>query len=193
MTGTDEPLASAAITEMLVAVERGEVSADRLLPLVYAELRRLAAARLARLGPGQTLQPTALVHEAYIGLVEKGDPGWKGRAHFFGAAARAMHDILVDRARRRAAQKRGGGARHEDVDAITVVTPDGGAVEDLLSLSAALARLAVEHPRRHEVAMLRTFADLSEQEIAEMQGVSTRTIEREWRFARAWLAKELGA
>lgn len=189
----EESLSSASITELLGAVGRGEEAADRLLPLVYGQLRQLAAARLARLAPGQTLGPTALVHEAYLGLVERGDPGWKGRGHFFGAAARAMHDIVVERARRRAAEKRGGGARHEDVDAISIAAPDGAAVEDVLALSEALARLAAEHPRRHEVAMLRTFAGLSEEEIAELHGVSTRTIEREWRFARAWLARELGA
>jgi len=187
-------MGGAAITEVLVAVGRGELAAERLLPVVYAELRRLAAARLARFGAGQTLQPTALVHEAYLGLVANGDPGWKGRGHFFGAAAQAMHDIVVDRARRRAAQKRGGGAAHEDVDAISIAAPDGsGPVEDVFALSEALARLAKDHPRRHEVAMLRTFAGLSEEEIAELHGVSTRTVEREWRFARAWLARELGA
>ena len=191
--GDDRSPDGAPITEVLGAVGRGEAPAEELLPLVYAELRRLAAARLARLAPGQTLGPTALVHEAYLGLVEGGDPGWKGRGHFFGAAARAMHDIVVDRARRRAAQKRGGGAAHDDLDAISVAAPGGAAVEDVLALSDALARLAAEHPRRHEVAMLRTFAGLSEEEIAELHGVSTRTIEREWRFARAWLARELGA
>ncbi|HVJ90157.1 MAG TPA: ECF-type sigma factor, partial [Labilithrix sp.] len=127
--GKDGALGAAAITEVLVAVGRGEVAADQLLPLVYSELRRLAAARLARCAPGQTLQPTALVHEAYLGLVANGDPGWKGRGHFFGAAARAMHDIVVDRARRRAAQKRGAGAAHEDVDAISIAAPGGGQVE----------------------------------------------------------------
>lgn len=193
MSGAFSDDGAKPITEVLGAVGRGEAPADELLPLVYAELRRLAAARLARFGTGQTLQPTALVHEAYLGLVANGDPGWKGRGHFFGAAARAMHDIVVDRARRRAARKRGGGAGHEDVDAITVAAPDGQPVEDVLALSEALARLAVEHPRRHEVAMLRTFAGLSEEEIAELHGVSTRTVEREWRFARAWLARELGA
>jgi RNA polymerase sigma factor (TIGR02999 family) len=169
------------------------IPAEQLLPLVYAELRRLAAARLARAAPGATLQPTALVHEAYLGLVANGDPGWNGRAHFFGAAAQAMHDIVVDRARRHAAQKRGGGVVHEDVAEIAIAAPSGAPVEDVLALSGAMAKLATEHPRRHQVAMLRLFAGLSEEEIAEVEGVSTRTIEREWRFARAWLAKELGA
>ena len=103
-----------------------------------------------------------------------------------------MHDVVVDRARQRAARKRGGGLAREDVDAISIAAPGGGLVEDVVSLSEALGRLAVEHPRRHEVAMLRTFAGLSEEEIAELHGVSTRTVEREWRFARAWLARELG-
>lgn len=170
-----------------------DISAEQLLPLVYTELRRIAAARLARAAPGATLQPTALVHEAYLGLVANGDPGWSGRAHFFGAAARAMHDIIVDRARRRAAQKRGGGAQHEDVAEISIAVSDlGNQMEDVLALSEAMARLAEEHPRRHEVAMLRTFAGLTEEEVAELHGVSTRTIEREWRFARAWLVRALG-
>jgi RNA polymerase sigma factor (TIGR02999 family) len=162
-----------------------------LLPLVYAELRRLAAARLARLPAGQTLQPTALVHEAYLGLVGKGDPGWKGRAHFFGAAAMAMHDILVERARRRAAQKHGAGLLREDVDSISVLAPSGLPVEDVLTLSNALERLKDRHPDRAEVAMLKTFAGLTDEEIAELRGVNVRTIERHWRFARAWLEREL--
>jgi RNA polymerase sigma factor (TIGR02999 family) len=162
-----------------------------LLPLVYAELRRVAAARLARLPPGQTLQPTALVHEAYVGLVGQGDPGWKGRAHFFGAAAMAMRDILVDRARRRAAAKHGAGLAREDVDSISIAAPGGAPVEDVLALAGALERLKARHPDRAEVAMLKTFAGLTEQEIADMRGVDVRTIERHWRFARAWLAREL--
>jgi RNA polymerase sigma factor (TIGR02999 family) len=171
---------------------KGEPAAGKdLLPTVYAELRRLAGAKLARLPPGQTLQPTALVHEAYLGLVGHGDPGWNGRAHFFGAAALAMRDILVDRARRRGAVRHGGQLAREDVDAISIAAPGGPPVEDVIALSGAIERLRTRHPERAEVAMLRTFAGLTEQEIAEMRGVSVRTIERQWRFARAWLEREL--
>lgn len=166
--------------------------ANDLLPAVYAELKRVAAARLARLPAGQTLQPTALVHEAYLGLVARGDPGWNGRAHFFGAAAMAMRDILVERARRRSAKKHGAGLAREDADAISLVAPDGPATEDVIALSDALARLAAAHPERAEVAMLRTFAGMTDAEIAELRGTSVRTVERHWRFARAWLEKELG-
>jgi len=181
------------VTLILSAAAAGDpVAASELLPLVYAALRRLASARLARLPSGQTLQPTELVHEAFVELVGRGDPGWKGRAHFFGAAAQAMHDILVDRARARARHKRGGGARAlplEEADCVMAITPP---TEDLLALATALDALRREHPRRHEVAMLRYFVGLSEEEIAELFKVTTRTVEREWRFARAWLTKRLG-
>jgi RNA polymerase sigma factor (TIGR02999 family) len=168
----------------------GDLGND-LLPLVYEELRRLAAARLARLPPGQTIQPTALVHEAYLRLAGSTDPGWNGRAHFFGAAAMAMHDILVERARRRAARKRGGGLLREDADAIEIPRPKGLPVEDTLSLSEALGRLDAAHPERAEVARLKAFAGMTDEEIARMRGVSVRTIERHWRFACAWLEKDL--
>ena len=180
---------------LLVAAAAGDAAAaNELLPLVYQSLKRLARARLAKLPPGQTLQSTDLVHEAFVELVAKGDPGWNGRGHFFGAAARAMHDILVDRARARSRQKRGGGVRAEPLDEVEdelllAITPP---TEDLLALADALEALAKDHPRRHQVAMMRYFIGLSEEEIAELFQVTTRTVEREWRFARAWLTRRLG-
>jgi len=186
------------ITRMLHAAAAGdrEAAAD-LLPRVYGELRTLAAARLRRaregqiLGQilGQTLQATALVHEAYLALVGEADPGWRGRGHFFGAAAQAMREIVIDQARRKAAVKRGGGLQREavDVDAVALEVGDELPGEDLLALDAALTRLQAEHPERAQVVLLRHFGGLSEAEIAEVMGVSTRTVERAWRFARAWL------
>ena len=179
------------ITRMLHAAAAGDgEAAAALLPRVYAELRALAAARLRRAPPGQTLQATALVHEAYLALVGKVDPGWHGRGHFFGAAAQAMREIVIDQARRKAAVKRGGGLSRAaiEVDEIgDLVVGDGLPGEDLLALDAALTRLQAEHPERARVVLLRHFGGLSEAEIAELLGVSTRTVERAWRFARAWL------
>ena len=178
------------ITRMLHAAAGGDrEAAAALLPRVYAELRALAAARLRRAPPGQTLQATALVHEAYLALVGGQDPGWSGRGHFFGAAAQAMREIVIDQARRKAAVKRGGGLQREaiDVDAVELVVGDGLPGEDLLALDEALTRLQAEHPERARVVLLRHFGGLSEVEIAELLGVSVRTVERAWRFARAWL------
>lgn len=181
-----------ALLDTLARIDRGDrEAAAELLPLVYAELRRFAAARIARLPPGQTIGATALVHEAYLGLVEGGDPGFHGRAHFFGAAARAMHDVIVDRARRKSAEKRGGGKAAIDLDAISIADVDGLALEDSIALADALERLRAAHPDRADVAMMKAFGGLDEREIAELQGVSARTVERSWRFARAFLAKEL--
>lgn len=178
------------ITRMLHAAAAGDgEAAAALLPRVYAELRTLAAARLRRAPPGQTLQATALVHEAYLALVGKQDPGWNGRGHFFGAAAQAMREIVIDQARRKAARKRGGDwARAEvEVDEVGLVGGGGLPDEDLLALDEALTRLEAEHPERARVVVLRHYGGLQEAEIAEVMGVSTRTVERAWRFARAWL------
>ena len=180
------------ITDLLHDVEAGDQrAASDLLPLVYQELRRLAGARMKRLPPGQTLQPTALVHEVYVDLIGKKDPGWKGRAHFFGAASRAMRELLIDQARRKAARKRGGdlqrvGSAHEH---LLVATPEP--VEDILALDVALNRLNEQHPRKAEVVQLRYFGGFTHEEIAEMLNTTVRTIERDWRFARAWLRTEL--
>jgi RNA polymerase sigma factor (TIGR02999 family) len=164
--------------------------AAELLPVVYAELRRLAAALAGRLPPGQTLQPTALVHEAYLRLVDDQDPGWNGRRHFFGAAARAMRDILVEQARRKAAYKHGGGAqRVEWTESLAIIEPP---TSDLLAVDEAIQKLQAERPQLAEIAMLRYFAGLSVDETAAVLGISASTLAREWRFARAWLVRQLG-
>jgi len=166
-------------------------SAAELLPLLYPELRRLAVAQMARLRPGQTLQPTALVHEAYMKLVGDTDPGWNGRGHFFGAAAQAMREILVDHARRRSAKKRGGGQEPLRIDTGFELADDAMPVDDVLAIDAALATLAKSHPRKAEIVVMRYFGGLTMDQIAEALGVTTRTAEREWRFARAVLAAAL--
>ena len=178
------------VTQILGAVARGEKqAAEKLLPLVYAELRRLAEARMAKTPPGGTLQPTALVHEAYLRLVGSGDPGWKGRHHFFGAAAQAMRDILVEQARRKARLKRGGDRKRVNLD------PDELAAEpqpeEILAVDEALGRLEQEDPRSAEIVLMRYFAGLTEGEIAAGLGLSERTVRREWRYARSWLQREL--
>ena len=161
-----------------------------LLPVVYAELRQLAVALSGRLPPGQTLTPTALVHEAYIRLVGEQDPGWHGRRHFFGAAARAMRNILVEQARRKGAHKHGGGARRVELaEGLAVIEPPA---DDLLAVDEAIQQLQTEKPHLAEIAMLRYFAGLSVDETAAVLGVSASTVAREWRFARAWLARRLG-
>ena len=178
---------------LLRTIDEGQPhAAAELLPLVYAELRRLAVARMAQLPPGQTLQPTALVHEAFLDLVGDADPGWSGKAHFFGAAAQAMREILVDQARRKSRRKRGGDRNREAFrDDIGAMTEFEMPTADMLALDAAMDGLKAEHPRPAEVVMLRYFAGLTMQQIAEVLGTSARTIERDWRFARAWLREEL--
>jgi RNA polymerase sigma factor (TIGR02999 family) len=176
------------VTGMLDDLAAGkQQAAAELLPVVYGELRRLAAAQMVRLRPGETLQPTALVHEAYLKLVGSTDPGWNGRGHFFGAAAQAMRELIVDRVRRKAAAKRGGGKVAEDLDAAVAVTAGDLGVDDVLAVDAAVERLAAEHPRKAQVVVMRYFAGLTEEEIAGALGVTVRTVEREWRFARAYL------
>jgi RNA polymerase sigma factor (TIGR02999 family) len=164
--------------------------AAELLPVVYAELRRLAAALAGRLPPGQTLQATALVHEAYLRLVGDRDPGWNGRRHFFGAAARAMREILVEQARHKGARKHGGGARRVALtEGLALIEPPA---DDLLAVDEAIRKLRAEKPHLAEIAMLRYFAGLSADETATVLGVSASTLARKWRFARAWLARQLG-
>lgn len=159
------------------------------LPEVYAELRRLAASMSTRLPPGQTLQPTALVHEAYLRLVRTKDPGWDGRRHFFGAAARAMREILIERARRQAALKHGGAFQRVELDgALAVIEPPS---EDVLALDEAIKKLEAAKPHLAEIVMLRFYAGLSIEDTAGAVDRSTSTVKREWRFARAWLAREL--
>jgi RNA polymerase sigma factor (TIGR02999 family) len=161
-------------------------SADDLLPEVYAELRRLAVALTTRLRPGQTLQPTALVHEAYLRLVERRDQGWDGRRHFFGAAARAMREILIEQARRKGSRKRGGGARRVALsEGLMLIEPPA---DDLLALDEAIRQLQAERPPLAEIVLLRYFTGLSVEETADVVERSVSTVTREWRFARAWLA-----
>jgi RNA polymerase sigma factor (TIGR02999 family) len=164
--------------------------ASELLPEVYGELRRLAASLTSGLRPGQTLQPTALVHEAYLRLVRNQDPGWEGRRHFFGAAARAMREILIEQARRKATHKHGGQAhRVELADGLAWIDPPA---DDLLALDEAIGHLQAEDPHLAELVHLRYYAGLSIEETAAVLGASESTIKRDWRYARAWLARRLG-
>jgi RNA polymerase sigma factor (TIGR02999 family) len=171
--------------------EHGETKPAReLLPLVYDELRRLAAQRLARESPGQTLQATALVHEAYLRLVG-GDPDrpWDGRGHFFAAAAEAMRRILVENARRRHRLKRGGHRARVDLDVAQPAAPETD--DDLLALDEALEKLAAKDPAKAQLVQLRVFAGLTLAEAAEILGMSTSTADRYWAYARAWLRVEI--
>lgn len=165
-------------------------AAAELLPLVYTELRKLARARLARTPPGNTLQPTALVHEAYLRLVGDEDATWNSRGHFFAAAAEAMRQILVDQARCKASLKRGGDRQRVELDELEL--PIQSPAEDMLALDLALERLRKDDPRKADIVMLRYFAGLSRQETAGAMGVSVRTIDREWRYILARLHKEVG-
>lgn len=185
------------ITRILSAIEQGDPhAADKLLPLVYNELRRLAAQKLAREKPGQTLEATALVHEAYMRLVACGErpdsdaKNWDGRGHFFAAVAEAMRRILVEQARRKQRHKHGGGLVRADVDLgdITCPLPD----DDILGLDEAITRLAAEDPVRARLVQLRFFVGLSNEEAANVLGISGVTAKRYWRYARAWLHRELG-
>lgn len=188
-----EPSAGEGITVLLRAAQEGRKdAADALLRAVYAELKTIALARVRHLRAGQTLGPTALVHEAYEKLFRDGEARFQSRAHFFGAASQAMRDLLVDYARHKAARKRGGDqerAPDEAIDALAL--PIDLPFEDILALDEALRRMSREHPRKAEIVMLRYFAGLTEGEIAELSGVTTRTVEREWRFAKAWLYRAL--
>jgi RNA polymerase sigma factor (TIGR02999 family) len=191
--GADPTARRAEVTRALAGVSRGEPSADtRLLQLVYAELKRIAAAKMASQDPGHTLQPTALVHEAYLRLLGPASgaaPAFRDGAHFFGAAAAAMRSILVDHARRKRASKRGDQAPrvtlHEDL--VGAADP----MERILSVHEVLDRLAAEHPRPAKVVELLFFAGLAAEEAAAALGVSDRTVKRDWRFGRAWLLREL--
>jgi RNA polymerase sigma factor (TIGR02999 family) len=175
------------VTHILNAIEAGDPSAsEQLLPLVYDDLRKLAAQRLAQEKPGQTLDATALVHEAYLRLVGPADDQrWQNRGHFFAAAAEAMRRILVDQARRKRSLKRGG--RQAQVALGELAQPDGGNPLDLLALDEALLALQEQHPDKAELVKLRFFAGCTLEETAELLGSSRATAQRNWSFARAWL------
>jgi RNA polymerase sigma factor (TIGR02999 family) len=179
------------VTQVLGAIEQGDPhAAEQLLPLVYDELRKLAAQRLAQEKPGQTLQPTALVHEAYLRLVA-GEQAqhWNSRGHFFAAAAQAMRRILVENARRKQRRKRGGGAAREELDESNLVAP--AEPDDLVALDEALSQLAAVDPRAAELVNLRYFAGLTIPEAAEVLGIAPRTADLLWAYARAWLLKKI--
>jgi RNA polymerase sigma factor (TIGR02999 family) len=179
------------VTRILSAIEQGDPhAAGQLLPLVYDELRQLAAQKLAQEKPGQTLEATALVHEAYLRLVDvEQAQQWNSRGHFFAAAAEAMRRILVEHARRKQRLKHGGGRRRLDLDAACAAVPPPAA--DLLALDEALGRLAARDPVRAELVKLRFFAGLTMPEAAQALGLSLATAERYWTFARTWLYAEL--
>jgi RNA polymerase sigma factor (TIGR02999 family) len=193
------------ITELLERAATGDSgAADELLPLVYEELRKLAAARLAQEKPGQTLQATALVHEAYLRLVGDQEPAraanetaapaapqWNSRGHFFGAAAEAMRRILVEQARRKQAKKRSG--ERQRIDLIDAPAPDNESEVDLLALDEALTQLAATDARAADLVKLRYFAGLTSAQAAEALGISSRTADRTWLYARTWLLKKLQA
>jgi RNA polymerase sigma factor (TIGR02999 family) len=179
------------VTRVLCAIEQGDPqAADQLLPLVYEELRKLAAQRLARESPGQTLQATALVHEAYLRLVGPLDAKpWNGRRHFFGAAAEAMRRILVENARRKAGVKHGGKLHRGELPESRLVAP--AISEDLLALDEALTQLAQTDAVAAELVKLRYFAGLTSEKAAEALGMSSTTADRTWAYARAWLHKKM--
>jgi RNA polymerase sigma factor (TIGR02999 family) len=179
------------VTRILNAIEQGDPSAaGELLPLIYAELRRLAAARLAHEKPGQTLEATALVHEAYLRLVDVNQAQhWNSRGHFFGAAAEAMRRILVERARRKERIRHGGGLRRAELLDAEVAAPTDD--EQVLLLDEALTRLTAARPQAAEVVKLHFFAGLTLEEIAPLLAISARTARRLWAFARAWLRRDM--
>jgi RNA polymerase sigma factor (TIGR02999 family) len=178
---------SSEVTRLLGAIASGQAVSDQLFPLVYDELRRLAASRLAKDAPGQTLQPTALVHEAYLRLVggDGAEVKWQNHAHFFGAAALAMKRILIERARRRALARE---AREYVTELDSGEDPEA---VDLIALDEALTRLGAQDERLAELVNLRFFAGLTVEQTAEVMGASSRTVKRDWSFARAWLHREL--
>ncbi len=178
------------ITQLLLAWGRGEGSAlDRLVPVVYGELRRIARNLMRRQDPGHTLQTTALVNEAYLNLIDSSRVNWQSRTHFFAIAAQLMRRVLVDAARRRNSQKRGGGHIRVTLgDGVDIAPPDD---TDLVVLDEALDRLAKMNPRHSRIVELKYFGGLTEDQVAETLDISSRTVRREWTLARAWLFREL--
>lgn len=177
------------VTRLLEAVQQGDHAAgEQLLGLVYQELRQLARAKMALELPGHTLQPTALVHEAWLRL---GEARFQNRAHFFGAAAEAMRRILIERARRKLTAKRGAGAEHVNFDDIEIATPGNTKEDELVAVDEALEALAALDERKADLVKLRHFVGLTSEQAAEVLGISKATADREWAFARAWLFREI--
>jgi RNA polymerase sigma factor (TIGR02999 family) len=179
------------ITQILSAIDQGDPhAAEQLLPLVYDELRKLAVQKLAQETPGQTLQATALVHEAYLRLVDtEKTPQWNSRGHFFGAAAEAMRRILVEQARRKRTLKGGGGLQRVALAGVEPVT--AGPTLDLLALNEALEKLAAKDPRKADLIKLRFFAGLTNEQAAKALGVATSTVDADWAYAKSWLRVEM--
>lgn len=178
------------ITRILIAIEQGDARAvDELLPLVYEELRRLAAQKMSKERPGQTLQATALVHEAYIRLVGSDDRDWRGKTHFFAAAAEAMRRILIENARRKQRLKRGGPRQKIDLENADIVIE--GPSDDIIALDEALANLALEDPVKADLVKLRYFAGLTIEQTAKILNISRATADRYWSYSRAWLFDEI--
>ncbi len=178
------------ITQVLRAMKQGnDQTGEALLPLVYEELRRLAATHMAQSAPGQTLQATALVHEVWLRMVSAGDRTWENRAHFFSAAAKAMRHILIGNARRKSRLKHGGGQLRVDFDELNLAaaTPD----DKILMLDEALERLEAEDSEKARIVVLKFFGGLTNQEVAKVLGVTERTVERQWAFAKAWLYQNI--
>jgi RNA polymerase sigma-70 factor, ECF subfamily len=187
------PGSNGQVTLLLARLREGnQDAASELVPLVYGELRRMARAYMQRERPNHTLGATALVHEAYMRLVGDESAHWQNRAHFFAIAAHSMRQVLLDYARRRHADKRGGvNARKVDIDAELLIAPEK--LEDVIAIDEALERLATIDPRQSRLVELRFFAGLSVEEAAEVMGISSVTVKREWRSAKAWLYRELAA
>jgi RNA polymerase sigma factor (TIGR02999 family) len=181
------------VTRILWDIDRGDPqAAEQLLPLVYDELRKLAAQRLAREAPGQTLQATALVHEAYLRLVDQETvPRWDSRGHFFAAAAEAMRRILVENARRKQSEKHGGGLARCNLNLVEPVAPPSRDFNDLLALDEALTRFAAIDPAKAELVKLRYFAGLTLDDCARLLGLSLATAKRSWAYSRAWLYRAI--
>jgi len=180
------------ITQVLQAIGRGEGhAAEELLPLVYEELRSLAAARMAQEQPGQTLQATAMVHEAWLRLVADGARTWENRAHFFGAAAAAMRRILIERARRKSTLKRGGDLARVDIEGLDLAA--AGADDKILLINEALEKLQAQDPEKARIVMLKFFGGLTNGEVAQSLGVNERTVERQWAFAKTWMYQAIKA
>jgi RNA polymerase sigma factor (TIGR02999 family) len=183
-------MSAGQVSQLIAEWSSGDEAAlDKLMPLVYEELRRLARYHMRNERPDHTLQTTALVHEAYLKLAGSQDKRWRGRTHFFAVAARVMRQVLIDHARGVSREKRGGGAVKVQIDDASIISPERAA--DVIALEEALARLEARDGRKARVVEYRIFAGLDNEQIAELLGVSTNTVIRDWNFAQAWLRREL--